>query len=180
MDIMKYLQEELIKSGKSSWTAFTFKNNLLWYVICFNYVVCFITDCFEIIFKNICHPSLLTYSWSHRLLSSLGKPSLNPPPPKVWKIIYFFSNRRPLMELFFWNFEKYPKISKGGTLGIFLLLDIFLNFWKFSQNIQRGDPHKKIFLMHFWMNWGYKKKCGTGLTPPPLWKFPSFFWEPFP
>ena len=112
---MKYLQEELIKSGKSSWTAFTFKNNLLWYVICFNYVVCFITDCFEIIFKNICHPSLLTYSWSHRLLSSLGKPS-------------------------FWNFEKYPKISKGGTLGIFLLLDFFLKFWKFFQNIQRGDP----------------------------------------
>ena len=45
-----------------NWTAFTFKNNLLWYVICcdmvFNYVVCFITDYFEIIFKNICHPSL--------------------------------------------------------------------------------------------------------------------------
>ena len=92
MDTMKYLQEELIKSGKSSWTAFTFKNNLLWYVICFNYVVCFITDCFEIIFKNICHPSLLTYSWSHRLLSSLGKPSLNPP-PTPWSMennIFFF------------------------------------------------------------------------------------------
>ena len=84
------------------------------------------------------------------------------------------------MELFFWNFEKYPKISKGGTLGIFLLLDIFLNFWKFSQNIQRGDPHKKFFLMHFWMNWGYKKKCGTGLTPPLMEISILFFFEPFP
>ena len=38
------------------------------------------------------------------------------PPPKVWKIIfYFFFNSRPLLE-------------------------IFLKFWKISQNIQRGDP----------------------------------------
>ena len=141
---MKYLQEELIKSGKSSWTAFTFKNNLLWYVICFNYVVCFITDCFEIIFKNICHPSLLTYSWSHRLLSSLGKPSLNPPPPKVWKIIYFFSNWRPLMELFFWNFEKYPKISKGrGDPWDFFIIGDFLEILKIF------TKYPKKNLMHF-------------------------------
>ena len=37
--------------------------------------------------------------------------------------------------------------------------------------------------MHFWMNWGYKKKCRTGLTPPPLYgNFHTFFFffEPFP
>ena len=88
---------------------------------------------------------------------------------------------------FLWNFEKFPKISKGGTLGIFLLLEIFLKFWKFSQNIQRGDPwdffsgvpppKKKINA--FLDELRIQKKCGTGLTPP-LWKFPYFFFEPFP
>ena len=64
----------------------------------------------------------------------------DPPPPKVWKIIFYFFSIVDHYWRFFGNFEKFPKISKGGTLGIFLILDIFLKFFKFSQNIQRGTP----------------------------------------
>ena len=67
----------------------------------------------------------------------------------------------------FWNFEKISKISKGGTLGIFFL--------------GVPPPLKKFFLMHFWMNWGYKKKkCGTGLTLLEISILFFFFFEPFP
>ena len=62
------------------------------------------------------------------------------PPPKVWKIIFYFFSIVDHYWRFFWNFDKFRKISKGGTLGIFLLLEFFLKFWKFFQNIQRGDP----------------------------------------
>ena len=55
---------------------------------------------------------------------------------------------------FFWNFENFPKISKGGTLGIFF---------------SGVPPQIKFFLMHFWMNWGYKKilKNAERVWPPP-------------
>ena len=52
----------------------------------------------------------------------------DPPPPKVWKIIFYFFSIVDHYWRFFGNFEKFPKISKGGTLGIFLLLEIFLKF----------------------------------------------------
>ena len=140
------------------------------------------------------------------------------PPPKVWKIIFYFFSIVDHYWRFFWNFDKFRKISKGGTLGIFLLLEFFLKFWKFFQNIQRGDPWDfSIIGIYFeilkkfpkypkggplgFFFWGYpppkknffnafldelriqkkKKKNGERVWPPPLWKFPFFFFfEPFP
>ena len=67
----------------------------------------------------------------------------------------------------FWNFEKISKISKGGTLGIFFL--------------GVPPPLKKFFLMHFWMNWGYKKKKKNAervWPPPPYGNFHTFFLNP--
>ena len=41
-------------------------------------------------------------------------------------------------------------------------------------------PLKKIFLMHFWMNWGYIKKMRNGFDPLPIMEISILFFEPFP
>ena len=89
------------------------------------------------------------------------------PPPKVWKIIFYFFSIVDHYWRFFGNFVKFPKISKGGTLGIFF----------------QGYPppnKKKIFNAFLDELRIQKKKCGTGLTPPPYGNFHTFFFEPFP
>ena len=103
--------------------------------------------------------------------------------------ILFFFNSRPLLEIFlkFWKISQ--NIQRGDPWDFFIIWDFF-EILKIFQNIQRGDPWdffsggtppwKKKFLMHFWMNWGYKKKkkMRNGFDPPPLWKFPYFFLNP--
>ena len=67
----------------------------------------------------------------------------------------------------FWNFEKISKISKGGTLGIFFL---------------GVPPPKKNFFNAFLDELMIKKKKNAERVwpPPPLWKFPYFFFWTLP
>merc|ERR1711884_539433 len=74
------------------------------------------------------------------------------PPPKVWKIIFYFFSIVDHYLRFFGNFVKFPKISKGGTLGIFFIIGVFFEILKIFPKYPKGGPLEFFF----------------GGTPPPI------------
>ena len=104
--------------------------------------------------------------------------------------ILFFFNSRPLLEIF-WKFCKISQNIQRGDPWDFFIIGDFFEILKIFPKYPKGGPlefffggtppNKKFFNAFLdELRIQKKKKRGTGFTPPPLWKFPYFFFEPFP
>ena len=106
--------------------------------------------------------------------------------------ILFFFNSRPLLEIF-WKFCKISQNIQRGDPWDFFIIGDFFEILKIFPKYPKGGPlgfffggtpppNKKFFFNAFLdeLRIQKKKKCGTGLTPPPYGNFHSFFFEPFP
>ena len=93
-------------------------------------------------------------------------------PPKVWKIIFYFFS---IVDHNIWDLkreiEKFPKISKAGTLGIFYFL-IFNTVFCSGKSLE----NVKVLFEGLKMLKSPKLTQCYPFAITPLWKFPYFFW----